>query len=501
MILARESLGFKTDAIVNLFQALIATTQQQAVDGAAIHKVEESLFRGLLAMGLSLLKEFVRVQGSGDRGPTVSLPDQRVVHRFAGRRERSYRSIFGDVTLKRFVYGSREGQKIDLSPLDTRLQLPAGEYSYVLQDWAQAFGMEQAWTHVQALLATVLGIDVPVDSLERMNQHMARAVEDFRQEQPVPKPAEEGEIFVVGGDGKGVPMRRSEHESKPGPHRTKGEKANKKRMAIVGTIYSVKHYRRTPQQIVAALFEDGPKPEEPRPLPCHKHLWACLTYSEGDEHREGLAEVFGWMTDELAQRNPNQAKTTVCLMDGQESLWQAQREHLPSPCLEVLDLMHVMPRLWEAAHAFHPEGSQEAEGFVRDRLLRVLRGESLYVRIGLRQMATKQGLTGNRRQSIDRICNYLEANARRMCYDWYLAAGYPIASGVLEGACRHYVKDRMERSGMRWTMAGAQAMLDVRSQWVNGDWKKFQSFRINRETARLHPHRKLVGQMEWPIAA
>ena len=80
--------------------------------------------------------------------------------------------------------------------------------------------MEQAWTHVQALLATVLGIDVPVDSLEQMNQHMARAVEDFRQEQPVPKPAEEGEIFVMGGDGKGVPMRRSEHESKPGPHLT-----------------------------------------------------------------------------------------------------------------------------------------------------------------------------------------------------------------------------------------------------------------------------------------
>jgi hypothetical protein len=501
MILARETQGFKSEALLGQFQVLLERVQRRAHEGTAIHQVEGALFRDLLAMGLTILGEFVRIQGSGDQGATTTLPEGRTLNRLDHLRERTYRSIFGDLTLKRFAYGTRDGQKIELVPLDTRLQLPAGDYSYVLQDWAQAFGMEQAWLQVQALLAKILGFDVPVDSLERMNHHMAEEVESFRQQQPVPEPVEEGAIFVVGGDGKGIPMRRTADEPKPGPHRQKGEKANKKRMAIVGTVYSVNHHRRTPQQVVAALFEDGSKPEEDRPLPCHKHLWACLTYDEGDVHREGLSEVFGWLADELTQRNPNQAQTTVCLMDGQESLWAAQREYLPPQCIEVLDLMHVMPRLWEAAHVFHKEGSGAAEQFVRDRLLRVLRGESLYVRIGLRQMATKHGLTGKRRHSIDRICNYLEANAGRMGYDWYLAAGYPIASGVLEGACRHYVKDRMERSGMRWTQAGAQAMLDVRSRWVNGDWKPFQAFRIKRETARLHPYRKLVGQMEWPIAA
>ena len=496
MILARATLGFKTEDLMGPFRALLADVQQQADQGTAIHTAEANLFRGLLELGRTILNEFVRVQGTGDRGETITLSGQRTVQRL-GLRERLYRSIFGDLTLTRVVYGSREGQKVELVPLDTRLQLPAGDYSYVLQDWAQAFGMEQAWAQVQALLQKVLGLAVPVDSLERMNQRLADSAEAFREEQPLPTPAAEGDLFVVGGDGKGIPMRRSSAEAKPGPHRKKGEKANKKRMAIVGTVYSVDRYRRTPDQIVAALFAEGPQPSESRPVPCHKHVWASLTSAD----RDGLTAVFDWLGTELKERNPRFAKTTVCLMDGQESLWAARHEHLPASCVEVLDLMHVLPRLWEAAHAFHAEGSADAEQFVRDRLLRVLRGASRSVRIGLRRLATRRGLTGSRRASVNRISNYLKANEHRMKYGDYLAAGYPIASGVLEGACRHYVKDRMERSGMRWTVTGAQAMLDVRSQWVNGDWEAFHAFRIKRETARLHPHRRLIGQLDWSSVA
>jgi hypothetical protein len=79
-------------------------------------------------------------------------------------------------------------------------------------------------------------------------------------------------------------------------------------------------------------------------------------------------------------------------------------------------------------------------------------------------MGTKHKLRGKKWDKLAKICGYLENNAHRMHYDVYLAAGYPIASGVIEGACRHFIKDRMERSGMRWTIERAQAMLDVRSR-------------------------------------
>ena len=97
-------------------------------------------------------------------------------------------------------------------------------------------------------------------------------------------------------------------------------------------------------------------------------------------------------------------------------------------------------------------------------------------------MGTKRTLRGKKREKLAKLCGYLENNAHRMRYDEYLAAGYPIASGVIEGACRHFVKDRMERSGMRWRIESAQAMLAVRSIYLNGDWDDFMTYRIEKET-------------------
>ena len=138
----------------------------------------------------------------------------------------------------------------------------------------------------------------------------------------------------------------------------------------------------------------------------------------------------------------------------------------------ILDLFHVLERLWQAAHCFHPEGSEEARAFVTDRLLRLLRGEVGYVIGGLKQMATKHKLKGSRARQLSAVIGYLERNRRFMHYDQYLASGYPIGSGVAEGACRHLVKDRMELTGMRWCIPGAQAMLDLRAVYINGDWDR-----------------------------
>jgi hypothetical protein len=157
--------------------------------------------------------------------------------------------------------------------------------------------------------------------------------------------------------------------------------------------------------------------------------------------------------------------------------------------------------LWKAAHAFHPEGSDAAEAFVRERCLRLLEGGAEGVIRGLREMASKRGLKGTKKKTVRQVCAYLKKNRPRMRYDEYLAAGYPIASGVIEGACRHLVKDRMERAGMHWTPGGAQAMLDVRGMHIEGDWEGYQSYRIDRETRRLYPHRHLVEGSHYALAS
>jgi len=190
----------------------------------------------------------------------------------------------------------------------------------------------------------------------------------------------------------------------------------------------------------------------------------------------------------------------VSIMDGQESLWEAKERHFGVTVVEILDILHVTPRLWQAAHLFHKEGSAAARSFVRERVRKVLAGRVTGVVKGLRRLGTTHGLSGPKRKTLRTLCGYLSSNAKRMRYDVYLAKGYPVASGVIEGACRHYVKDRMERSGMRWSKVGAQAMLDVRSEYLNGDWEAFHAFRIEHQTKRLYPHRQLLHGVEWTLA-
>src|SRR5438105_6328521 len=229
---------------------------------------------------------------------------------------------------------------------------------------------------------------------------------------------------------------------------------------------------------------------------------ASLAYTDAAGTHPGIEKTYTWMLEEIWARNRGYGKEMVHLCDGQDALWEARQRRLPRrKTTDILDLLHVTPRLWQAAHAFHPEKSKEAEQFVRERVRKMLEGKVDLVVRGLREMRTKRNLTGSKKATVTKVCAYFENNRERMHYDEYLAKGYPIASGVIEGACRHLVKDRMERAGMHWTRAGSQAMWDMRSIHINGDWHRYQKFRLENETKRLYPWRDVVEGDNYPLAA
>lgn len=464
------------------FEKLCAWVQQADDKRLRIDQVERELFARLLAIGLLLLKAFVARFGRGDAGKTVHRNGRRL-RRLKQPHRRRYVSIFGELSVCRFVYAKREKQKVEYAPLDEQLGLPAGDFSYVLEDWQQRLCVKESFAEGVESLGALLGVGLSVRSAEATNRRMAEYAEGFRASQPMPPSEEEGEILVVAADGKGVPMRRPlEERVRAGKRRGKGEKKNKKQMAYVGAVYTIERFRRGAEEVIDDVLRRRRVAD--RPSPSHKRVWAEMTLQREDERAGGKPRLFIQLGVEVAERNVRGQKPVVCLMDGERGLWEAQRQWLPDETVGILDLYHVLERLWTAAYCFHAEGSGEAETFVTHRLRMLLEGKVGYLIGGLRRKAAS--LRGAKLQKLRAVIGYLENNREHMQYDEYLAAGYPIGSGVAEGACRHVVKDRLEETGMRWTVDGAQAMLHLRTIYLNGDWEAFLEYRIEAEQNTLY---------------
>ena len=499
----------EVDSAVGQLWQLIEDAARQ---GTAAHFVEEELFRKLLALGRQLYARFLALQGTGDVGERFTLPDGRQLRRLEAPHHRSLLTIFGEFLLDRVVYGTREGQAIEVVPLDARLQLPESKFSHVLQNWDQLMATEQPYGQVSKVLEMILGVSQHVDSLERMSRGMTASAEEFCWSQAAPPATEEGEILVESADGKGVPIRHAadappirDHQHRPGP------KPDRKRMATVAAVYSVDRFVRTPEQVLEALFHD-PQEARPddlpqRPRPQHKRTYARLDddpRSCSDQPVNGAATAFGWLDQQVHERlaTRSQGVEVVCVMDGQPSLWEL-KERLQGdlPTVEILDLLHVTSRLWKAAHLFHPGDLPQAEALVREQAGKILAGGVKSVIHSLRSRATRRRLSAASCRALEVICNYFAKNRDRMRYDEYLCRGYPIASGVIEGACRHVVKDRLERTGMSWTPAGAQALLLLRAIATSQQWEAYHQYRVEQETQRLYPYRSQLHALECPLAA
>lgn len=457
-------------------EAMITTVRDAVDTGTAAHTLEQGLFRQLLQLGHSLFQSFLTLSGPGDAGERVSLQDGREVKRLAAR-PRPYRNLFGEYTIERFVYGQREGQSLEAIPLDARLQLPAQCTSYLLQDWKTRLMQAMPYAQAAQFLEQLLGQCQSVQTLERDQERLSTQAEAFWEQLPAPAPLPPQAILVNRVDGKGVCMR---------PSQTDGEKG-KKKMAILGAVYGIEPPVRTPAQVLAALFSDAnERPCRSRPKPLDKHVRACLKRDAADSTAPQTAEIFAWIAQQNALRDPAQSHPTVVLIDGQTSFWNATREAIPGEHVtEILDLLHVSGYVWEAANVLHPHQPEVAQQDAKSDLECILNGQVGTVIERLQQQAAR--FRGDPRgETIERVAGYFETHRHRMAYDLYLAEGLPIATGVIEGACRCLVKDRMERAGMRWVMAGAQSMLALRSISLSGLWVDFMTFRIREDLHRLY---------------
>ncbi len=337
--------------------------------------------------------------------------------------------------------------------------------------------------------------------VEQLTVAAAADIDAFYQA-VAPQPATDQTLLVCSVDGKGVVMRpealRDETRKAAaikgaGTYRTRlasGEKQGRKRMATLGVVYDADPAPRRPHDVLTPAItlhaDDGAGGRPRRTGPVATAKW--LTGSVATTSEQVIASVF----DQAEQRDPTCRRTWVVLVDGarhQLDLLRAEAARRKVPVHILVDLIHVLEYRWKAAWCFYQDGDPAAEPWVATHAVRILAGDVDAVITALGQQASDAELTAQQRGGIDTCIGYLTAKRQFLGYDTAMAAGWPIATGVIEGACRHLPGDRLDITGARWGLQGAEAVLKLRALCTNGDFPAYWAFHRAQEHRRVHQAR------------
>ena len=408
--------------------------------------------------------------------------------------ERLLQTVFGEVRVRRVAY--RQRGRCNLYPADGMLNLPPEKHSHGLRRLAAIESARGSFEDACEAVRRSSGQRVGKRQLECLARRSACDFDAFYAGR-APAPSEHTDALVLSCDGKGVVMRpdalrpatRKQATKAKGKLKTrlsKGEKRNRKRIAEVGAVYDATPAPRSMSDILPNQSER----QEAKPGPQAEGKW--LTASVTDDAAQVVSGIF----DEAERRDRGHARDWVALVDGnnhQIDRIETEATERGIDVMIIVDFVHVLEYLWKAAWCFHREGDPAAELWVRRHAKQILDGAATKVAGAIRRQATKTGLDPPQRLGADTCAAYLTNKRAYLDYPTALRQGWPIATGVIEGACRHLVKDRMDLTGARWGLEGAEAILKLRAIRANGDFDDYWRYHLAEEHRRVHRSRYAAG--------
>jgi hypothetical protein len=428
------------------------------------YEIEGQLWWSMLALGQQLLQLFFTMREKQET-QLKSYDVDDVNYPYVGQKKRRYVSLFGEVTVKRGCYWLKD--KGGHYPLDEALSLPQRSFSDWVQQRLSELTLVMPYGDAVDIWSRWLGWTLSKRSSEQLNTDHGEWVRDYDQVRENAEVPPEACILVISADGKGIPMTRQDSPP-PEARRGRGQNKTAKKESTITASYAIAPYPRTSDDIIQALVPDSNSSDTPkkvRPTPVDKQLFGTL---------QGQEAAFDHLVEQVSRREHSQVRHRVALTDGNRGLKKRVQQHFPHFTL-IIDIIHVTEYLWDVANTLLGETHAMRDTWMRDALRCVLDDDldRLLDHLDyqfLRVSSKKQAI-------VKKVRRYLRNNRQHMDYQSYLAHGYPIGTGVIEGACRHLVKDRFEQAGMRWSKLGAQVMLDLRATFLNGDWDDFQRFR------------------------
>ncbi len=455
-------------------ESILQFVTSEEAQTATADEIERSLFQLLLSLGAQLLLLFFQMRSQTCSRDTLTAEGQEIPYH--SEQKRAYSSIFGEIPVWRaYFYASGVGGN---TPLDAELSLGKDRYSDLLRETLDYLGIYVPYNKAGDIFKRILKSSVSTRVQQKLVADDALDVLAYYEQKPAPTAADEAEILVIQADGKGVPIILE--KSSPDPIRLgKGQKRGRKKEAIVTTVYTIATNPRTPEDVINSFFQQNKEDKKSKtspPKPKNKHIWATL---------DGKETALARLGQQADPRRGSHIQHKVALADGCEALQERIKEQFPDFTL-ILDFVHANEYLWKVANSLLGESNERRTKWVKKQTALMLSGKTQEIVADFRARAKKKTRTKKQVEKLDKTANYFERNLKYMAYDTYLANGWPIASGVIEGACRHFVKDRFELSGMRWEQGGAENLLRLRAVAENEDWDDYHLFRRQQRHQRLY---------------
>ena len=475
------------------FQAQLTTLSKSGQEPCSHAVIEEQI----LAAGTEIMR--LLFQGYLDLKSNEEMIDNTykasefgTFRRVRSSCQRQLITRFGKVRLERTGYFFSEGQSI--FPLDAKLNLSDDSYSDGLHRLAAKFSADLSFDKTLDFIKDTCGSTMPKRQIEQSICKTSRQFDCFYSEHQAANDSGIEHHLVLTADAKGIVMReeslrpqtrknaekKSQKQTSKKHRLGKGEKNNRKRMAEVVSVYDIKPHIRTAESVLnGSRTKDAPKPSE-------KKVWASVN--------QPAASVIDQMVEHAKKRDSNLCRPWFVLVDGQTSQLKQIQKSLKASGISkatiIVDIIHVIEYLWKASYCFYKSGSVQAQAWVKQRLSMLLQGQVSQVAKGMRQSATKALLNSRQRKAVDPCADYLLKLKPYMKYDQYLAQGAPIATGVIEGACRYLIKDRMDITGARWHLEGAESILRNRAIITNGDFEKYWEYYCSERQKEIYPYFK-----------
>lgn len=469
--------------------AQLTHSQLEDLLGSRMREVTRSLFQdhlNLRSLTETRVSEVVDADG---------VERTRIEH----GRKRVLATVFGKVTTTRIAY--RGTGVADLHVADAVLNMPAGMHSHGIAKLAAIEAARGSFAEATGRVNALTGAGVGHRQVAELAIGAAADIDSF-YDALVPAPCTNATVLVLSVDGKGVVIRpealreataraaAAKGGNKLDKRLSAGEKNGRKRMATLGTVYDAEPVPRDIDDIIADPDPDPERATDGADLPVRapkaRSKWLCG--SVNDTAAEVVAAVF----DQAEARDPDHSRTWVVLVDGaphQIDLINAEAQARGVKVHIVIDIVHVLEYLWGAGHGLHASGDKTIEAWVARTARTVLAGDCGKAAAAIRAAAEQAGITAGHHKGIDDAVAYLTHKAEYLRYDTALAAGWPIATGIIEGACRHLVKDRLDITGARWGLAGAEAVLKLRALRANGDFDTYWAWHEQQEFTRNHQAR------------